>query len=149
LLERFIADVMLGRLARWLRIAGYDTLYDTSWNDAYLVRLARADDRALITRDHELAKRQGVYIINLASERLNEQLDQLQNDLSLHFRKPSRCPKCNSPLLPITRMEAWYEVPLYVYIENTEFSRCVHCRRYYWPGTQWRRIREVLGKSLS
>lgn len=149
MLERFVADAMLGRLVRWLRFLGYDTLYDVSWDDAFLVRLARAEDRVLLTRDRELAKRSGVFIFLLASERLDEQLAQLQHELSINRDNASRCPICNSPLQPISKEEAWGQVPLYAYIDNVTFSHCPHCGRYYWPGTQWQRIRDSLGKTLS
>lgn len=149
MLERFVADAMLGRLVRWLRFLGYDTLYDVSWDDAYLVRLARAEDRVLLTRDRELARHSGAVIILLTSEHLNEQLAQLQHELSINRDNASRCPICNSLLQPISKEEAWDLVPLYAYIDNVAFSHCPSCGRYYWPGTQWWRIRDTLGKALS
>jgi uncharacterized protein with PIN domain len=147
--DRFVADAMLGRLARWLRILGYDTLYDVSWDDASLVRLTRAEDRVLLTCDHELAKRSGVFIILLVSAHLDEQLVQLQHELSIDCGKVSRCPMCNSLLQIISKEEAWDQVPIYAYICNTAFSHCLQCGRYYWPGSQWRRIQDTLRKALS
>jgi uncharacterized protein with PIN domain len=146
---RFVADAMLGRLARSLRILGYDTLYNVSWDDAFLVRLARADDRVLLTCDRELARRSGVSIILIASEVLNEQLAQLRQELSIKFENSSRCPVCNSPVLSVSKEEAWSEVPLYAYINCERFSHCPDCGRYYWPGSQWQPILDSLGKALS
>ncbi|MHB1357719.1 MAG: Mut7-C RNAse domain-containing protein [Anaerolineae bacterium] len=146
---RFIADAMLGRLARWLRFLGYDTLYDPSWDDAHLMRLARAEDRVLLTRDYELAERFGANIILVANERLDEQLKHLQHELSINRGNEPRCPICNSPLRPISKEEAWGEVPLYAYIDNVTFNQCLNCGRYYWPGSQWKRIRDSLSTTLS
>lgn len=140
---------MLGRLARWLRLLGYDTLYDPSWDDAHLMRLARAEDRVLLTRDRELAKRSGAIIILVVSERLDEQLYHLQRELSINRENDPRCPICNSPIQPISKEEAWGEVPLYAYINNVTFSHCLNCGQYYWPGTQWQRIRDSLRARLS
>jgi uncharacterized protein len=145
---RFVADAMLGRLARWLRILGYDTLYDVSWPDVYLVRLARAEDRMLLTRDYELAHRIHVLVTLIESECLTEQLAQLQRELAINCNNAPRCPMCNSLLEPISKEEAWDKVPLFAYIDNEAFSHCPTCGRYYWPGTHWKRIRELLSKAI-
>lgn len=149
MIERFVADAMLGRLVRWLRFLGYDTIYNVSWDDAYLVRLARAEDRVLLTRDRELAMRCGAFIILLSSERVNEQLAQLQRELFINREHSPRCPICNSPLQLVNKEEVWDKVPLYTFVNNVTFSHCPSCGRYYWPGTQWQLIRDSLDKTLS
>jgi uncharacterized protein len=146
---RFVADAMLGRLARWLRILGNDTCYNPAWDDGYIIRLARAEDRVVLTRDRELAKRSGASIILLRSEQLDEQLAQLLHALPIEVDNEPRCPICNSPLQTITKGEAWDQVPLHSYIDNEIFKRCLNCGRFYWPGTQWRRIRDTLEMILS
>lgn len=138
---RFIADAMLGRLAKWLRILGYDTLYDPSWEDAYLVRLARAQGRILLTRDLALARRRGMRTLVLQSEKLDEQLGQLRNALGL---EPSAaftlCPVCNVPLEAIPKDRAWGQVPPYIFVKHAEFRVCPSCDRFYWRGTHWERM---------
>ncbi|MCE5260128.1 MAG: Mut7-C RNAse domain-containing protein [Chloroflexi bacterium] len=141
---QFIADAMLGKLARWLRIMGNDTLYDTSLDDAELIRLARAEDRVLLTRDTDLAKRRGARIILLDSDALLEQLSQLLCLFPAINTNVPRCPACNMPLSAITKQEAWGNVPLYAFAENDSFSHCTGCGKYFWPGTQWRRIHTLL-----
>jgi len=136
---------MLGRLAKWLRILGYDTLYNPSWDDPHLVRVARAEERILLTRDAELARRRGVRVLMLESERLEVQVQQLRHDLSLGITRPfSRCPVCNAPLEEITKDQAWGQVPPYVFATQSEFRLCPSCDRFYWRGSHWERMAEFV-----
>jgi uncharacterized protein len=135
---RFIADAMLGRLAKWLRILGYDTRYDPACDDAQLVRLARAEERVLLTRDTELARRRGVRVLFLVSEGLEEQLSQLHQEFGLSVIAPfTRCPVCNAPLEAINRDQAWGQVPPYIFVTQPEFRLCPTCNRFYWRGSHW------------
>ena len=136
---------MLGTLAKWLRILGYDTLYDQELNDHQLVRLARAEDRVLLTRDRELARRRGVRILLVTSECLDEQIGQILADLDLEPRHAySRCPVCNERLETIDRETARSRVPAYVVRAHDTFRSCPSCQRVYWRGTHWRQIEEKL-----
>lgn len=134
----FLLDGMLGRLARWLRILGYDAAFEPALGDAQLVRRARAEERILLTRDRELARRRGVRILLLEAEDLEGQLAQLQRDLSLAWEgRAPRCPLCNEPLEPLPRDEAWGLVPPYVFVHHDRFFLCPSCERVYWRGTHW------------
>jgi len=140
---RFVADAMLGRLARWLRILGYDTLYRPVRDDLHLVRLARAQDRILLTRDRRLARRQGVRALLLDSDDLRQQLAQLRRVLGLAATMPfGRCPVCNEPLEPVNKDQAWGQVPPFVFVKHERFFICPSCDRFYWRGTHWERMRE-------
>ncbi len=144
---RCLVDAMLGRLAKWLRILGYDTLYDPSWDDAYLVRLARAEDRILLTRDVELSHRKGVCTVYVASESLEAQLEQLHRELGVVALAPwSRCPVCNTPLLSVPRDEAWGQVPPYIFVTQKEFQLCPHCNRFYWRGTHREHMQALVSR---
>jgi uncharacterized protein with PIN domain len=144
---RFVADAMLGRLARWLRILGYDTLYDPEWSDTRLARLARAEDRILLTRDLDLAKRRGLRAIVIADENLPAQLAQLHRELGIKAAAPlSRCPICNEPLEEIPQDRAWGQVPPYVFCTQQEFRLCPACNRFYWRGTHWERMRAAMAR---
>jgi uncharacterized protein with PIN domain len=144
---RFVADAMLGTLAKWLRILGYDTLFDTTLNDNELVRLARAEDRVLLTRDRELAQRRGVQMILVLSEKLDDQVHQVLADLDLEpARAFSRCPVCNEPLEPLDPQAARARVPAYVAQTQRTFKICPVCRRVYWRGTHWQRMEKRLEK---
>lgn len=142
---RFVADAMLGRLAKWLRILGYDTLYDVSYEDSHLMRIARAQERVLLTRDSALVRRRGACMLFLESEQLEEQLQQLHRVLGLTPVSPfSRCPVCNEPLEPIAKDRAWGQVPPYIFATQDEFHVCPSCDRFYWRGTHWQRMRELM-----
>ncbi len=136
----FVVDGMLGTLAKWLRILGYDTLFDPGLDDHQLVRLARAENRVLLTRDRELARRRGVRTLLVAGERLDEQIRQVLTDLNLTPARPgaegpSRCPVCNTPLAAMDRQEAAARVPAYVAHTQNEFRFCPGCGRVYWRGS--------------
>jgi len=140
---RFVADAMLGRLAKWLRILGYDTLYEPAWSNLHLVRMARAQDRTLLTRDLKLARRKGVRVLLLDSDHLDDQLAQLHQVLGVTGRKPfGRCPVCNERLQAIDKDRARGQVPPYVFATHRDFYFCQSCKRFYWRGTHWERMRE-------
>ncbi|MBC7222925.1 MAG: Mut7-C RNAse domain-containing protein [Anaerolineae bacterium] len=132
----FLLDGMLGRLARWLRLLGYDAAYEPSLPDAQLARRARAEGRILLTRDRVLARRRGVRAVLVREDRLEGQLAQLRRELGLSWqgRRP-RCPACNEPLEPMPRDEAWGLVPPYVFVHHERFDLCPSCERVYWRGT--------------
>lgn len=137
----FLADSMLGTLAKWLRIMGYDTAYDARLDDHALVRLARAEGRILLTRDTGLLQRRGVQCLFIASEILAEQLAQVMQAFGLHADNPfSRCPVCNSPLEDVPKYDAWGQVPPFVFQTQKSFSLCPECNRFYWRGTHWQRM---------
>jgi len=142
---RFVADAMLGRLAKGLRIMGYDTLYDAALDDAQLVRLARAEDRILLTRDTALARRKGARIVLLASESLPDQVAELQQLMGLVADALlTRCPVCNVELEAIPKDRAWGQVPPYVFATQSEFRVCPLCDRFYWRGSHWKRMKELI-----
>lgn len=142
---RLLADCMLGRLAKWLRILGYDTRYFKVCPDHYLARVARAEDRILLTRDHELSHRRGLRTILIQSEELEEQIHQVILEVGLPPGDTfGRCPVCNEPLRQIDRQAAKSLVPPYVWRTQRTFRQCPACKRVFWPGTHWQRMCERL-----
>jgi uncharacterized protein with PIN domain len=140
---RFLADSMLGTLAKWLRILGYDTTYDAQLGDNQLVRLARAQGRILLTRDTGLLKRKGLRALFIESEVLEEQLAQVQQAFGLDVAQPfSRCPVCNTALQDVPKYEAWGQVPPFVFQTQERFRLCAECNRFYWRGTHWQGMLE-------
>jgi uncharacterized protein with PIN domain len=139
-----LLDGMLGRLARWLRLLGYDAAYDRQADDHELARRARAESRVLLTRDRELAARQGIQTLLIINENLEEQLRQVRQTLGSPPGAPfSRCPACNSSLVPASREAVRERVPPYVLRRQIEFRLCPGCRRAYWPGTHVERIQRI------
>jgi len=144
----FLLDGMLGRLARWLRILGYDAAFEADREDSQLVRRARAEARILLTRDHALARRRGVRALLIGSEQLEDQLAQLQRELGLaRVGRHPRCLVCNEPLEPIPRDQVWGLVPPYIFVHHSDFYLCPSCERVYWPGTHWQGMQERLRES--
>jgi len=140
---------MLGTLAKWLRILGYDTYFDPALGDHQLVRLARADNRTLLTRDRELARRRGFAVLLIHSDRLDDQLREVLAELDLEpSRSPegSRCPVCNEALRAIDCETARALVPPYVAQTQHSFRQCPACQRVYWRGTHWQHMAEHLAQ---
>ena len=142
---RLLADAMLGRLARWLRLAGYDTAYMADTDDLAVMRLARAEKRLILTRDTALAARKGVDVLLINSQQVAEQLAQVRQAVGPPGQEAfSRCSVCNVPLVPIDAEAARGQVPPYVWRAQQRFMTCRSCRRVYWPGTHWQAIRAGL-----
>jgi hypothetical protein len=144
---RLLADGMLGRLAKWLRLLGYDTAYDNTATDAELARRARAEGCVLLTRDHELAARRGLSTLLIESQVVEEQVRQVQDALGPSPHPAlSRCAVCNGLLEPVAPVEVAGRVPPYVLKTQTEFCRCPGCGRVYWPGTHLQAMRGQIEK---
>lgn len=143
---KFIADTMLGRLAKWLRILGYDTLYPGDESDQRLARIAAEEGRILLTRDTELASRKGFRKLLVRSNRLSEQLAQVIEAFSLraHDRALSLCLICNEPLREVEKEAVRDRVPPYVFETQPLFYECPRCRKVYWAGTHLDHIRREL-----
>ena len=145
LTPRFVVDGMLGSLARWLRILGYDTDYANRRDDAELVRLARAENRVLLTRDRGLAGRRGVRALWVESQTLDEQLAQVTAVFPRPSGSgPSRCPVCNTVLVQAAHEEVAHRLPAYVLKRHRHFQQCPGCDRIYWQGSHWRNMQARL-----
>lgn len=140
---QFLADAMLGKLARWLRVLGYDTVY-VQGDDAFVAQRARAEGRVLLTRDHELAKRKGLHAVLITSQKLKVQIAQVIDTFGLPEEKRPRCMGCNVLLDRISVEEARTHVPVYVAETQIAFQHCAKCGKIYWQGTHWQSIEGCL-----
>ena len=141
----FLVDSMLGTLAKWLRILGYDTVYDVRLDDNQLVRVARAEGRVLLTRDTGFLQRRGLRLVFIESQVLEEQLAQVIQACALETDNSfTRCPVCNTELDPVPKHEAWGQVPSYVFQTQQQFSLCPDCNQFYWRGTHWQDMQHKL-----
>lgn len=142
----FVADSMLGKLARYLRIMGYDTLYQPSYPDRRLSKLVM-EGRILLTRNHATAR---LYTnsIFIEGDLVRDQLKALDSVLGLtrdHRDWFSRCSICNSALSKAEGEVARENVPDFVFFNYHErILFCPSCRRFYWPGTHRERMLERL-----
>ncbi len=147
---KLLLDGMLGRLAKWLRILGYDAAYFPDLDDNQLVRLARAEGRILLTRDKELARRRGLDCLFMESENLEEQIRQVVTELPLEAKRPfSRCPVCNTPLQRMDKSAVKGRVPPFIFRTQSHFSLCPQCNRVYWRGTHWANMRNELVRIIN
>ncbi len=144
---RFIADSMLGKLAKWLRIVGYDTLYFRDAPDSRLVALARREGRILLTRDTRLLLRRRLCpILFVQHDRVWDQLKQVATELGLTMgeRLGSRCLRCNRSLEPLEKAQAAGRVPEYVFRHHDSFFHCEKCGRIFWGGTHLHHMEETV-----
>lgn len=133
---KFIADVMLGRLAKRLRLRGIDVLYDNSLDDNSIIRISLEKNRVILTRDNGLARRPlAANHLLICSDRIDEQVHQVLTAYPIGAAPLTRCSECNEALTPIGKDEAMNLVPAYVYRTNDCFLRCEACGRIYWKGT--------------
>jgi len=142
---KFIADRMLGKLVKWLRILGFDTTYPSFDDDLSLILTARQESRILLTRDANLIKRQNICdFLFIKSDHWEEQLLgiikglKLKNDLNSKIF--SRCSLCNTPTKDIDKKEVENYVPPYVFLTQSKFVYCPSCKKYYWRGTHWQKM---------
>jgi uncharacterized protein with PIN domain len=144
---RFVADSHLGGLARLLRMAGYDTLYDNHYHDDEVEDLAANDDRIVLTRDRELLKRRaivhGCYIHALVpAEQLRELFERL--DLAGGARPFSLCLHCNVALREVDKASVAERLPESVRDLHDSFTTCDNCLRVYWKGSHYKRMVALL-----
>jgi uncharacterized protein with PIN domain len=138
---RFLADAMLGRLATWLRVLGYDAEYERG-KDRLLVERARREERILLTRDTGLLRRRGLpRHLFVRSDAVREQLREVLGAFRLVPNPDGRrCLRCNVPLEPCPRDEAQGRVPDFVWASQQGFTACPRCGRIYWAGSHRRHM---------
>ena len=148
---RFLLDGHLGRLARHLRLLGFDTAHQAQADDAALAATAAAEDRILLTRDLDLLKRAVVrrgYRVRCPSP--EEQLAEVvrQFDLASRSAPFTRCLPCGERLVAATADEA-AGAPPSVAARHTEYRRCPACGRLYWRGSHYRRLAALVARVLA
>ena len=140
---RFVVDVNVGRLAKWLRVMGYDTLFHRDGTDNDLIRIALREGRVLITRNWGISlrrsARQGqMRVVHISQDDLLSQLRQLVQELKLDLAGGfSRCVCCNELLNPVDKECVADRLHLYVFENHQIFMECPQCKRIYWRGTHW------------
>jgi uncharacterized protein with PIN domain len=147
---KFIADGMLGKLTRWLRMLGQDVKYSNQSEDAELIAMAKKEYRILLTRDLELyqhAAAKGIDAFYVEGRTEAEKLAELAErfDFSLTIdQKRSRCPKCNTQIHATPKETLAGKVEKNTLTYYDEFWKCPKCEKIYWQGAHWKRIRATL-----
>jgi uncharacterized protein len=150
---RFVVDINVGKLARWLRLMGYDTLLFNEIDDGQMVKMALADNRIILTRDTQFLKRKAitsgrVKALLIADEEPEQQLKQVITSFNLDYEHApfSLCLECNARLIDRVKEELKDIVPPYVYKTQQYFKECPECHRIFWQGTHWVAMNKILGK---
>jgi uncharacterized protein with PIN domain len=148
---RFIVDINAGKLAKWLRIMGYNALLFRDKDDGDMVRIALKEKRTILTKDTGILKRRLITsgtlkAILVEGEDPELQIQQIVNELGLdyHYSPFSLCLECNERLLEKSRDEVQGIVPPHVYKTFKYYMQCPVCRRIYWRGTHWEAMQEKL-----
>ncbi len=146
---KFIADIMLGKLAGYLRMAVYDVIYINDIDDNRFMKIARNENRTELTRDSlMLARREfkngTLKFLYIKDDKPINQLRQVGSDLAVTL-KPNltRCLKCNSLLLKVKKEDVRGKVPQFVYETSQTFLFCKNCDKYYWRGTHYNKIENI------
>jgi len=139
---KFLCDQMLGTLAKWLRVYGFDTFYaNHEMNDNDLLKIAKEEKRVLITRDKTLAqisKRENLKTLNIQTIDIDEQLKIVLKHVEINQDKIlSRCLLCNSVIEEIKKEKIRDKVPPRVFKNNEKFWYCKKCNKIYWKGTHY------------
>lgn len=149
---KFIADAMLGKLARWLRFLGFDVLYDPDLDDRRIIRISMDEDRTVLTRDVELFRFRGLrHPVFITHDDVSSQLRQMRERLDFGQAHPlGRCSVCNGLLKQAAeRQDVRHLVPDHVFHTASDFLQCSGCGKVYWRGSHYGKIRERLRAVLN
>ena len=148
---KFIVDINVGKLAKWLRMMGYDTLLFDGDDDWRMIIIALEEGRVVITKDTQIVQR-GVITsgrlkaILITSDKSEQQIQQVVETLNLdyQYRPFSLCLECNQLLVEKSREEVEDRVPPYVFQTQSQFVECPACHRIFWKGTHWKAMTKKL-----
>ena len=152
---KFIVDSNVGKLAKWLRMLGYDAVFFEGEDDAYMIDRALKESRVILTRDTQVMKR-GVITsgrlkaILIDSDQPEPQVRQVIDTLHIDFqsRPFTVCLECNNPLEERDQEEVKERVPPYVFQTQVQYVECPTCHRIYWRGTHWQAMTKKLEKFM-
>lgn len=141
---KFIADNNVSKLARWLRLIGYDTLLFREKDDGQMIKIALSENRVILTKDTQFIKRRLVTNGTLRTIHITQDDPKLQVqevvrtlNLNYHFKPFSLCLECNQVLIARGKEDVKSLIPAHVFETQTQYTECSTCHRIYWPGTHW------------
>jgi uncharacterized protein with PIN domain len=150
---RFIADNNVGKLARWLRLMGYDTLLFKQKDDARMIKTALGENRVILTKDAQFMRRRlvtngRIKTIHIKRDDPELQVQEVVETMKLdcHFKPFSLCLECNRVLIARDKEQVKNLIPAHVFETQTQYTECSSCHRIYWPGTHWQAmVRKLQG----
>ena len=141
----------MGKLAKWLRMMGYDALFFEGSSDSQMIAMAMAENRVILTRDTQIMRRRVVTngrlkAVLIQSDEPERQMRQVMDTLRLdcQFQPFSICLECNQPLVERSREQVRDQVPPYVFQTQSQYMECPACHRIYWRGTHWQAMTRKL-----
>lgn len=148
---KFIVDHNVGKLARWLRMMGYDTRLFSGDNDSHMLKLAQEEGRVILTKDTQIMKRRlvnngEVKTLFIESDEPELQMQQVIATFGLdpQFKPFTICLECNQPLVAMDKARVKDLVPPFVFKTQSQYMMCPTCQRVYWQGTHWQAMTEKL-----
>jgi uncharacterized protein with PIN domain len=148
----FILDVHLGKLARLLRMLGFDTLYQKDYSDNEIRTLAGKEQRIILTRDQDLLKVKNVtHGYWLRSTQPPQQIVEIVKrfDLKSQVRPFTRCLDCNGLIKKVNPEEPGLEVPVHAKTYYQEFYMCGLCKKIYWQGSHYQKMNDIIARIIS
>lgn len=149
--KKFVVDVHLGTLARYLRMLGFDTLYENNFNDDTIVKISLSENRTILTKDIGILKRNevthGYYVRNIQPDK---QLKEIVSrfDLKNSAKEFSRCLNCNNFLKKAEEEKVRKLVPEKVKLFHNKFYYCYNCGKIYWKGSHYNRMLQLINRAL-
>jgi uncharacterized protein with PIN domain len=150
-MERFVADVHLGKLARLLRLLGFDTVYQNSFTTTELIGAAVNEARILLSRSTGFLKYSAVRSFIIKHEDPWDQLKQIVEHFQLknQFNPFSRCIVCNGHLEKVPKQSILHLLEQNTIDYFSEFWRCPDCNRVYWKGSHYERMLKITEAIMS
>ena len=150
-----MVDNNIGKLVKWMRMMGYDTVFFSGSDDSGMVAIARVEVRVILTRDTQIMKRRlitsgrlrAILIVSDEPERQQKQARDTLN-LELKFRPFSLCLECNQPLVERSGEQVKERVPAYIFKIQDKCMECPACHRLYWRGTHWQAMNKTLDRFI-
>ena len=153
---RFIVDHNVGKLAKWLRMMGYDTLFFSGDSDSHMLTLAQKEGRVILTKDTQIMKRRlvtngQIKALLISGDKPEIQMHQVISTFNLdpQFKPFSICLECNQPLQERGKPQVKDLVPPYVFQTQSQYMACPTCHRIYWRGTHWQAMTRKLKGFMS
>ena len=145
----FVLDVHLGKLARYLRFLGFDTLYRNDYDDEELAQISSEQQRVLLTQDLGLLKRSIVtYGYRVRSPNPKIQVKEVLKRFDLYSKIVPfyRCSRCNGLLSPVEKAAIQHQIPYFTALYYQKFFQCQSCQQVYWRGAHYQKMQQLIAE---